>query len=175
MTDQEIFEGIVQKDNRVFRYLYQEHRGKILNMVLKNNGNEEDALDIFQEGLLCLWTNIQSGKYQLQSQTKLSSYLFTICRNLWISKLRKLKPSLSIENQQLAEPVEEGNSEEEKYERLKQLEQTFKKLDEACRKMLSSFYYQKLSLKAIAENMGITEKSAKNNKYRCMKKLRSLY
>lgn len=143
-------------------------------MVLKNSGQEADALDIFQEGLLCLWTNIQSGKFQLQAHTRISTYLYTLCRNLWISKLRKVKPTTSLEGQQFAEE-NKGEAETEKFEQIKKLEQLFQKLDEGCQKMLKLFYYQKESLRLIAEKMGITEKSAKNNKYRCMQKLKALY
>lgn len=174
LTDKEIFEGIVQKDNRVFRHLYQEQKGKILQMVLKNSGQEEDALDIFQEGMLCLWTNIQNGKFQLQSNTRISTYLYTLCRNLWISKLRKNKPQVALEGLQVAEE-DEQDEELEKFEQVRQLERVFQKLDEGCQKMLRLFYYQKESMKIIAQKMDITEKSAKNNKYRCMQKLRALY
>ena len=57
MTDQEIYEGIVQQDNKTFLFLYNKYKGRIIGMVQKNSGSEEDALDIFQEGLIALWTN----------------------------------------------------------------------------------------------------------------------
>ena len=89
MTEQEIFDGIARKDNRTFLYLYKKYQGSILNMVQKNNGNEEDALDIFQEGLIALWTNISKGKFKVQDKAKISTYLYALCRNIWISRLRK--------------------------------------------------------------------------------------
>ena len=173
MTDQEIFEGIARKDNKTFRYLYQNYQGKILGMVQQNNGNEADALDIFQEGLVALWTNINQGKFTVQQQAKVSTYLYTLCRNIWISRLRKKKPTLSIDNNPTMDVADEVNDFEERYERIKSLEQQFEKLGDTCKKLLKLFYYKKASLKAIAEAMDITEKTAKNNKYRCMQSLRA--
>ena len=55
------------------------------------------------------------------------------------------------------------------------LEKHFEKLGESCKKLLKLFYYQKASLKEIAASLNLTEKTAKNTKYRCMKSLRSNY
>lgn len=174
MTEREIFEGIAKKDNETFLYLYQKYQGKILHMVQKNNGNQDDALDIFQEGIISLWTNIAQGKFQVKDQAKISTYLYTLCRNIWISKLRKRKVMVAVDNQADTQ-MEESKEMLEQQERITELEDKFRKLDENCRNMLSMFYYKKSSLKEIAANLGITEKTAKNNKYRCMQRLRALY
>jgi len=65
MTDQEIFNGIAQKSNAAFNYLYQNHFGMIENLIIKKGGSASDALDVFQEGLIALWMNIQQGKFIL--------------------------------------------------------------------------------------------------------------
>lgn len=175
MTNQEIFDGIARRDNRTFLYLYQEYQGQIQRMVEKNSGNAEDALDIFQEGIIALWTNIKQGKFQLQDNAKVSSYLFALCRNLWISKLRKRKDFKPLEESNELSDHEDTEAMMAQHEMISDLEKHFRQLGESCRKLLSLFYYQKASLKAIAEQMAITEKTAKNNKYRCMQSLKSLY
>ena len=173
MTDQEIFEGIVQQDNQTFLYLYQKYKGQIINMVSKNSGNEEDALDVFQAGLVALWTNIERGKFKMQDQARISTYLYALCRNLWISKLRKRKIIHSIDDNPGIEAKLEVKEMEEEYDKVKALEKGLQKLGEACQKLLQLFYYQKASLREIALEMDITEKTAKNNKYRCMQNLRA--
>lgn len=175
MTDQEIFDGIARKDDKTFLYLYQQHQAQILRMVQKNSGSESDALDIFQEGLLALWTNISQGKFLLRENTRISSYLHTLCRNIWISKLRKRKVMYSIDDNPALEIAAETTDMEEHYGHIKQLERHFKNLSNACQRLLQLFYYQKASLKEIAETLDLTEKTAKNNKYRCMQKLRANY
>lgn len=175
MTEQEIFEGIARKDNRTFLYLYEKYQDQILRMVQKNNGSADEAVDIFQEGLIALWTNISKGKFQVQERAKISTYLYALCRNIWISRLRKKKNIQSIDDSpQLVGTIEVEDLSEE-YERIQQLERHFGKLGDACKKLLSLFYYQKSSLREIAEVMDITEKTAKNNKYRCMQKLRTIF
>lgn len=175
MTNQEIFEGIARRDNRTFLYLYKEYQAQIQRMVEKNSGNAEDALDIFQEGMIALWTNIQQGKFQLRDNARISSYLFALCKNLWISKLRKRKDFKSLEESNEISDEEDTEMLLAEHEKISELEKHFRQLGEACRKLLSLFYYQKASLKSIAAQMQITEKTAKNNKYRCMQNLRSLY
>lgn len=175
MTDQEIVEGISRKDNGTFLYLYREYQGQILRMVQKNNGNAEDARDIFQEGLLALWANISSGKFQMQASVRVSTYLYTLCRNIWISKLRKRKVTHSIDQNPGLEVAAEVSDLEAQYEQIKTLEKQFGKLGDACRKILTLAYFKKASMKEIAAQMDITEKTAKNNKYRCMQRLRTFY
>jgi RNA polymerase sigma factor (sigma-70 family) len=175
VTDLEIVQGITQKDNTTFLYLYQTHKDRIIHMVHKNSGSNADALDIFQEGIIALWTNISQGKYELQENAKIGTYLFALCRNLWISKLRKKKVEKPIDNE--APFVDQSTVDllEDEYEQVKELTDFFNKLGDACKKLLDLFYYKKNSLKEIALLMSITEKTAKNNKYRCMQSLRQLY
>ncbi len=175
MTDQEIFEGITRKDNRTFLFLYQEYQGQILRMVQKNSGNEADAHDIFQEGLVALWTNIAQGKFERKDSAKISTYLYTLCRNIWISRLRKRKNVQSIDKNPHLEVAAETEEMEAQYDQITMLENQFAKLGDHCKKILTLFYYQKAALKEIAEALDITEKTAKNTKYRCMQNLRSIY
>lgn len=175
MTDQEIVEGISRKDNGTFLYLYREYQDQILRMVQKNNGNTEDARDIFQEGLLALWSNISNGKFQVQANTRVSTYLYALCRNIWISRLRKRKITHSIDQNPGLEIAAEVSDLEAQYEQVKTLEQQFGKLGDACQKILTLVYFKKASLKEVAVQLDITEKTAKNNKYRCMQRLRAFY
>jgi len=175
VTDKEIFQGIAQKDNQTFLYLYQNHKGRIINMVSKNSGTEEDALDIFQEGIIALWTNIEKGKFQFQENAKIGTYLFALCRNIWISRLRKRKITKEVDNETVGIDPSELHALEEEYEQINQLTKVMQQLGDSCQQLLQLFYYKKSSLREIATVMGITEKTAKNNKYRCMQNLKELY
>lgn len=175
VTEQEIYEGIARKDNRVFLYLYENFQGKILGMVQKNSGNEADALDIFQEGLVALWTNIHEGKFVLQENARITTYLYALCRNLWISRLRKRKITQPIESDERIEIPEETGALEAEHERIQELGRKLSKLGEACQKLLRLFYFEKQSMNEIADLLDLSPKTAKNNKYRCMQRLRALY
>jgi len=175
MTDTEIYEGIAKRDNGTFSYLYSEYKNMIYSMVKKNSGSESDAHDVFQDGLVAMWVNISTEKYQLKEGVKLSSYLYTLCRNIWISKIRKMQHTNEILEKDELLLVEDPEKLTEEYDRIKILMHNLKKLGEKCQKLLHLYYYDKSSLREISVKLGITEKSAKNNKYRCMENLRSIY
>lgn len=175
MTQEEIYRGIAEKDNHTFTYLYKEHLGSITNMVIRNSGSEADALDIFQEGLVVLWQNIRNDQFQLKGHTQISTYLYSVCRNLWISKLRKNKKTVAVGDYEAEIPDQSPDPFGEPDPEIMNLRRYFKQLDEKCRTLLKLFYYEKKSMRIIAGQMGVTEPTAKNNKYRCMVKLRALY
>lgn len=175
MTDQELYDGIARKDNRAFQYLYRQQQERILRLVQQNSGTAEDARDVFQEGMIALWSNIAAGKFELREGARLSTYLYALCRNCWIGRLRRRQPTASLDDNPQFDPPAETNELSAHYERVATLQGHLKKLGERCQKLLSLFYFQKASLRDIAEALDITEATAKNNKYRCMERLRKNY
>lgn len=63
--------------------------------ISKNNGNEEDAKDIFQDALFIIIEKIHNNDFVLQGT--LSTYLFAICKNLWLMALDKQKAARNYE------------------------------------------------------------------------------
>ena len=51
-SDGAIVEGLRLRSDLIIRYIYQELFPMIKYLVMSNNGNEEDAEDIFQDGLV---------------------------------------------------------------------------------------------------------------------------
>lgn len=174
VTDQELFEGISRKDNRAFQHLYDEYHVRIQAMVRQNNGNDDDAMDIFQEGLVALWTNIQTGRFQVQESARISTYLYALCRNIWISRLRKKRDLSVLDDHTEVADTDQADDQIETYEQTQAIRGLLQQLSDSCRQLLDLFYYRQSSLAVIAEQLGITEKTAKNNKYRCMQRLRML-
>ena len=60
----------------------------------QNGGTEEDAKDIFHESLAILVEKSRMPEFELTSAIK--TYIYSICRNLWYNRLRKLKPMSDI-------------------------------------------------------------------------------
>lgn len=175
MTDQEIYNGILKRDNATFSYMYNEYKSMIFSMIQKNNGGEEDAMDILQEGLLALWTNVKLGKFDLQKNAKISTYLYTLCRNLWISEIRKSKTMQIVSDSESLQIADSAGEAEEQYSQVKMIQRQLEKLGDHCKQLLTWFYYEKKSMRDIATLLNITEKSAKNSKYRCMQNMRAQY
>ena len=85
MKDREILERIGQGEEKALDYLYQKYYRMMVKMVVDNSGTEEEAKDIYQEALLAFWQKAASRKLVLTS--KISTYLYSICKNLWRKEL----------------------------------------------------------------------------------------
>ncbi len=67
------------------------------------------------------------------------------------------------------ESIEKGIEEAEKYQALHQL---IGKLGEQCQQILKLFYWEKMKIEKIAEQLKMGSASVKNGKYRCMNQLK---
>lgn len=178
MKDQAILEQLGQNDSidkePVFRYLYKAYYAMIEQYVLKNNGTDEDAKDIFQDTLICFYSNVKQGTYK--HQAKISTYLFAVAKNLWLKKLRREKRALSyIDEQVKEETCTSANAllALEFSDRQVVLANLLKQAGDKCLQLLKSFYFEKMTMLEIANRMGLASKDvAKNQKSRCLKKLK---
>ena len=171
---QQLCSAIKANNELLLKKLYQDNYPKIEHLVTTNSGNEEDAQDIYQEAFLAVWRNIQLNKFIPESENNLSGYLYQVARNKWIDQLRsrKLRTTVALDNEPSIEPIEEIS--EEDNEQIDLIKKHFNSIGDQCKSLLERFYFFKESLRKIAAHFSWTEASAKNNKYRCLQKLRSL-
>jgi DNA-directed RNA polymerase specialized sigma24 family protein len=78
MKDSEILERIKLGDEAVLDYLYKKNFKMMTKMVMNNNGNEDEAKDIYQEALIVFWQKASSGNLTLSS--KISTFIYSICQ-----------------------------------------------------------------------------------------------
>jgi RNA polymerase sigma factor (sigma-70 family) len=77
--------------------IYKRGYPVIRDLVMKNHGNLDDSQDIFQEGLAIVHNNILEGTFKEKST--IQTYLYSICRNLWMRELRRReKGRISIQD-----------------------------------------------------------------------------
>lgn len=136
-------------------------------MVITNSGTEEEARDIYQEALVVFWQKATSGKLVMTS--KISTYIYSICQNLWRKELDR-KKRLSHEEHDV--PV---SLDTETEERNKIIAHCIDQLGETCKKVLMYYYFEEMSMQEIAEKLGFANTdTAKTKKYKCKKKLDEL-
>ncbi|HEX2534890.1 MAG TPA: sigma-70 family RNA polymerase sigma factor [Chitinophagaceae bacterium] len=166
--------AIQTNDERALRRLYGANYPKVEAFVLKNSGSQEQARDVFQEAFIAVWRNIQLDKFRPQGLTSLDAYLFRIAKNKWMDYLRSAHHTrvVPMSDRQQENLIEETLSSREN-DYLQAVRTHFRNLGSDCRKILTLFYCDNAPLKDIALQMGWTEATAKNNKYRCIQKLRS--
>lgn len=175
-TPQQVRVSLIKgNDENALKTLYQANYPKVEKYVLDNNGTTDEAKDIYQEAFIAVWRNIQLDRFQPQQENSLDGYLYRVAKNKWLDHLRSVKRSPLValtHSQDGVEEVETLSHDEEQL--LENIKKNFKRLGEVCRQVLERFYYQKQSMRTIAEAMKWTEATAKNNKYRCLQQLRQL-
>ena len=172
MNDQEILVRLKQGDENTLDLLYKQHYRMMVKMIIKNNGSEEEAKDIYQEALIILWQKARDTEFILTS--KISTYLYGICLNLWRKELER-KKRFSYEVNEGVEIMDMDRD-----ERTKIINNCIQKLGDTCRDILTYYYFDRLSMVEIAEKMGFANSdTSKTKKYKCKKELdllvKSLY
>lgn len=173
-SDIEIIEAIQSPNgqtNATVTTFYEETKQLFIRFMQKNNGNTADAEDLFQEGMQHLILNIRSGVFQQKSALK--TYLFRICRNLWLSRLRRKNKWQDIQQVLKTETVQNNTPQIllEKTERKLLLDKALSTLSGACREVLS-LWTLGYSMKEIAQKANYkNENSAKKKKSICLKTL----
>ena len=177
-TDEQLLQGFKENDDRAWSIMLnnQDLRKMIFSLVIKNNGNEEDATDVLQDALIVLYEKIQLGTFKLSA--KLTTYLYGIAKNIWYNKLRRQGRLINTGDDypEIPETDEELlPNKEEMTGALNRLSNAMEDISEQCRKLLLLFYSGK-KMSTIADEIGYAnEDSAKNNKSKCMKKLKESY
>lgn len=103
-SDTELLEGLRQGENNVVSYIYKSSFPSILYLILANNGTEDEAKDIFQEAVMVLYDKVLQHDFILRS--KISTFLYAVCRRLWLKQLRKRDRTVNIVEQENFEVVE---------------------------------------------------------------------
>lgn len=167
MNEKEIFERICGGDEKALEFLYKKYYRMMTKLVITNSGTEDEARDIYQEALIVFWQKATSGNLVLTS--KISTYIYSICQNLWRKELDR-KKRLSNEEKDTAVVQDTETAEKEKI-----IAQCMDQLGETCKKVLMYYYFEELSMQDIAEKLGFANTdTAKTKKYKCKKKLDEL-
>ncbi len=167
MKDSEILDRIGQGDERVLDHLYKKHFNMMLKIVLRNNGTEQEAKDIYQDALIAFWQKAVSGNLVLTS--KISTYLYSICHNLWLKELDR-KSRLTSEPHD-----KEDRQRLEEEENFKIVKACIEELGETCKNILMYYYFDGMSMADIAKRMEFANTdTAKTKKYKCKKRLDNL-
>ncbi|MCB0651908.1 MAG: sigma-70 family RNA polymerase sigma factor [Saprospiraceae bacterium] len=138
--DHQYIEALAKGDRQVLEMIYQQHLAPVKNWVIKNNGTPADAKDIFQESILAIYTKAMDPDFNLTCP--LGAFVFHICRNKWISQLRKNKRMEGVikeeqeryeNNWDMAQLIVQVEEEEI---RQSKLDKAFSQLSELCQKLL---------------------------------------
>ncbi len=162
ISDNSIIDGILQQDDKILNWLYDNYLQSVKSYVLKNSGSDDDVPDVFQDSIIILYKQITENNLNLT--TDLKGYFFGIARNVWNAQLRKKQRSTELQSDYMDEDeTEESNN--QILERI--VARAFAKLKPDQRVILNLFSEGK-SYEEIAEKMNLkNETYARRKKYLC--------
>jgi RNA polymerase sigma factor (sigma-70 family) len=162
------------KRDQALKQLYKQIFPIIKSFIHKNNGSEDDAADIFQDAIIVFYEKVRLNQFQLNSSIR--TFLYSVCKHLWLNKLRAQKKVFSLEEESESMTIDDdtlsiiGTNEKNEY-----LIQLLSAIGEDCKKVLIYYYFDRLKMKQIADRMNFAnEQVAKNKKSSCLKKLKSM-
>lgn len=173
-------QAIQRNDSGVLKALYQQNFDKVKAYVLKNSGDVDMAKDLYQEAFVALWKRVKQQQFEPKTADELGAYLYTIAKNKWLDVVRskRFKNTQSTESYKHLKTVEDeqkmNETTVENDQKLQTVIKALEQMDTGCRELLNQFYYQKKSMQEIGAALKLDPASARNKKYRCMQKLKTL-
>lgn len=175
-TDSEIILGILNNSQSILERLYKAYFPMVLQLVVMNNGSEDEAKDVFQETVIVLYDKVQGGSFELSS--KLKTFIYSVSRRLWLKRLTyKSRNSGNIQDFEETLPVEQDIEHHEERDRMfNHMESVLAHLGEPCKTIIEDFYINNKSMQEICEKFGYTNAdNAKNQKYKCLQRLKKMF
>lgn len=175
-TDNELIEGLKTGNSGDLKSIYSSCYPVIKSLVLRNNGSEYEAKDVFQDALVLLFEKLQQPGFTLTCSVK--TFIYAVSKRLWLKKWNEKKIRV-YDTQFEAEPesmdgIFETMIQEESL--MARMNKAVEELGEPCATLLKDFYIRDLSMADIAGKMGYTNaENAKNQKYKCLQRLKRLF
>lgn len=172
-SDQEVFLGLKSNDNQAYEIVYKFYYPSVKNIVLKNNGSEDDAKDIFQETILVLLEKVSKDDFNLTSSLK--TYIFAVSSNLWLKRLRDSNKIAGIEVDMYEKYlIDYEETEKDRHENEANIVlNIFKVMTNKCIVLLKAIFYDEKNIDTITKDFGYTNKhNAQNQKYKCLEQAR---
>lgn len=176
LNEQALLKGLAQNDSKAVETLYKSHFTMIQHFVENNNGSFDDARDVFQEAMIALYEKVQLDSFVLTCQIK--TYLFSICKHLWLKRLQqmgKYSSPLSAHEESISVEMDMGQI-EKKDTAFEIMDRALNSLGEPCKSLLEGYYLNKKGMQELASQFGYTNAdNAKNQKYKCLMRLKKLF
>lgn len=185
MTDTQLLIGIMQNDDRAWRFIYRNMKSGFASIIGQafpfGNMSDEDMEDIFQESCIVLMQKVKNGGVAVSREGALFSYLVQIGKltacNL-LRKRRSLTPeemvtislNLHKEDEDSEITVDEKQKSQDEF-----LDRVFDSIPPECKTLLKHFYWGRKNMDEIAGILGMRNAdSAKTKKNKCMNKFKDI-
>lgn len=175
-SDREVVLGILNNSVDALNRLYVTYFPMVLQFILNNNGDEDDAKDVYQEAIIVLYNKVKSGDFELSS--KLKTYIYAVGRRIWLKKLaQQSKKTSNITDFEDVLAVDDDMEQHEQRDlQFDKMKVALDHLGEPCKTIIQDFYIHGQSMQDICEKFGYTNTdNAKTQKYKCLQRLKKLF
>ncbi len=170
-SNTDLIKGIRNHDSSILRHVYDTHYPIIEGYIIHNQGSREQAQDIFQDAMIIVYKRIKADELELSC--KFGTYLYAICKNIWMQERKKYLQRAEKLRHQPLEVNDPGPSDDPLLQN--HLTDLFNKhfdaLSKDCQKILS-MYFNNFSVEDIRAAMNYKDlHHTADRKYRCKKSL----
>lgn len=158
----ELLTQLKSNDKNAINGLYEAYSRRLFNFAFSYLKTEEDSLDVVQDVFISLWKK----RYDLNEDTNLEAYLFTVTKNSVISIFRKkISEKGYLEHlRQVAVLFHNDNEEQCNYQSLSEkIQELVARLPEHRKRIFQMSKEKGLSNKAIAEELKISVKTVEDH------------
>ena len=160
------------KKTEIFGAEYYAYLDDIIWYVKQNNGTSSDAEDLYQDALIVLLEKLSQDNFHLSASLK--TYIFAICKNLWLKKLRRVKTIVNWEHinqsdffEEISDDIEKEKSEKEK------IDAFFLEITDHCKELIEELFLKSATLDEIQKKYNYASKhNLSNQKYKCMQQIK---
>ncbi|MFM2386469.1 MAG: hypothetical protein RL660_1226 [Bacteroidota bacterium] len=173
--EQPILEAIARGDKQGLEWLYKHCFVTTKKMVIKMQGDEDEAWDVFQEAATLFYEKCSGEGIYLQC--RINTYITSVARNLWLKKTRtRYTTTLDEELDNTADVQLDVADFLQKETDLNALQHSLVDLGEPCASLMKAFYFEGKSMQQISEDYGYTNAdNAKTQKYKCLTRLKKIF
>ena len=185
MTDFQLLSGIMQNDERAWRFICRTMKSGFVSIIGQRfpfgNFSKEDMEDLFQTSCIVLMQKVKEGAVSVSREGALFSYLVQVGK-LTANNLIRKRSSLSIED--MVTIPDNPHKEDEDYDisvdekqqaQDEFIDRVFEKLSPECKTLFKHYYWGHKTLDEIASILGMRNAdSAKSKKFKCMKKAKDI-
>lgn len=170
-SNSDLIHGIRNHDSCLLKYVYDTYYPIIEGYITRNQGSREQARDVFQDAMIIIYRRIRSDELELSC--KFGTYLYAICKNIWIQERKKDLLRTEKLRQQALVVNDPGPADDPLLQNhlTNLFNKHFEDLSKDCQKILS-MYFNNFSVEEIRAEMNYKDlHHTADRKYRCKKSL----
>jgi RNA polymerase sigma factor (sigma-70 family) len=153
-SDQQLLAALRRQDAATLENIVRQYRPRVIAQICGQGGTEEEAKDIFQEAMVAIFLKSQDPGFRLTSS--FYTFLYAICQNLWLKKIREKKRhnSVRLEDAGVLQAGDDAQQVIEHSERHSFFMKKFNELGEKCRELLRLSIIEERSADEIMQTLG---------------------